>query len=88
MVLMPESKDEIIQYFIDRYGEWVLLEPKKEGINWAVWVLPPIFMLIGLYALYSYTRSRPNKLAKSTDATSENTVEDEYLRAVRDDVLG
>lgn len=41
-----KTTDEVLAYFVDRYGEWILLEPKAEGFNWTVWLLP-IFLLLG-----------------------------------------
>jgi cytochrome c-type biogenesis protein CcmH len=40
------SKEEIEQYFIARYGEWVLLKPSTHGATLTVWVLPAV-MLVG-----------------------------------------
>lgn len=82
-----KTKDEIIQYFIERYGEWVLLEPKAEGINWFVWIMPPVFLLIGIGALLSYIKSKPRQVASATSNETEPTPDDDYLKVVRDDVL-
>lgn len=35
-----ETDAQILQYFADRYGEWILLKPRAEGMNLLVWVLP------------------------------------------------
>lgn len=43
-----ESKEEILKYFEDRYGEWILLKPKAQGLNLALWILPILFFLAGL----------------------------------------
>ena len=42
-----ESEEEILSYFEDRYGEWILLQPKAEGINLLVWLLPGALLLGG-----------------------------------------
>jgi len=34
------SADEIIDAFVDTYGEQVLMTPKKEGFNWAGYLAP------------------------------------------------
>ena len=57
-----EGKDQILNYFVDRYGEWILLEPKARGLNLMVWVLP-IFLLIGggiflAFRISSWSRPR------------------------------
>ncbi|MBI2982321.1 MAG: cytochrome c-type biogenesis protein CcmH [Deltaproteobacteria bacterium] len=42
-----KSDEEILKYFEERYGEWVLLEPKPEGMNLAIWLLPLLVFLGG-----------------------------------------
>ena len=43
-----ERPDQVVQYFIDKYGEWILLEPRREGFTLLVWILPPLAALAGL----------------------------------------
>ena len=42
-----DSRSEILQFFVDRYGPGVLAEPPKSGFNLLVWVIPPIALLLG-----------------------------------------
>ena len=35
-----ESPEQIRAYFVSRYGEWILLAPKRRGFNWVAWLLP------------------------------------------------
>lgn len=35
-----KTPDEVKRYFIDKYGEWILLEPKASGFNLLVYLLP------------------------------------------------
>jgi cytochrome c-type biogenesis protein CcmH len=42
-----KSDEEILKYFEERYGEWALLQPKPEGMNLAIWILPVGFLLGG-----------------------------------------
>ena len=35
-----KSREEIEAYFVSKYGEWVLLEPKASGANLIVYLLP------------------------------------------------
>ncbi len=41
------TDDDIRQYFISKYGEWVLLEPKASGFNLVVYFLPAFALLGG-----------------------------------------
>ena len=43
-----ETRDQIIQYFVDRYGEAILTQPPKHGLNLLVWLLPLVGVLLGL----------------------------------------
>ena len=42
-----ESKQEIITYFVNRYGETILGAPPPKGANWLIWVLPALALLFG-----------------------------------------
>lgn len=43
-----ERPEQVLQYFVDRYGEWILLEPRRHGFTLLVWVLPPVAVVAGL----------------------------------------
>lgn len=42
-----ESPEEVKAYFVSRYGEWVLLKPRAEGINLVVYLFPALVLLGG-----------------------------------------
>ncbi len=47
MLSQGKSEEEIKQYFVDNYGARVLNEPPREGLNWLVYLVPPVVILIG-----------------------------------------
>lgn len=47
-----ETREQILQFFVDRYGESVLAEPRKRGFNLLIWVAPPVALLGGAVLLY------------------------------------
>ncbi len=52
MISEGKSETEIKQYFVEYYGARVLAEPPRIGINWLVYVVPPVAFLIGVYLLF------------------------------------
>ena len=42
-----KTPDEVKDYFISKYGEWILLEPKAAGFNLLVYALPAVLVFGG-----------------------------------------
>ncbi len=55
------TPDEVKRYFVDKYGEWILLEPQARGFNVLIYVLPVAAVLLGAGAVVVAVRrwSRP-----------------------------
>ena len=47
-----QSAEEIRAYFVSRYGDYILLKPRKHGLNWILWAGPFVLLLIGGSLLY------------------------------------
>jgi cytochrome c-type biogenesis protein CcmH len=45
------SEAQIREYFVEQYGARVLAEPPRIGLNWLVYILPPLFILAGVIML-------------------------------------
>jgi cytochrome c-type biogenesis protein CcmH len=53
-----DSDQQVIDYLVARYGEFVLLKPQFSTANAALWLAGPATFLIGLGAIYAFLRSR------------------------------
>lgn len=47
MVREGWTDEEIVAWFVDRYGTWVLLEPPAKGLGWFVWLGPALLFVVG-----------------------------------------
>lgn len=46
-----ETREQIVQFFVDRYGEAILFEPPKRGFGLLVWWVPVLALLAGAVVL-------------------------------------
>ena len=68
-VAAGESPEEIRAWFVGRYGDWILLDPPREGVGWALVVLPGVALVGGVIAVgVLVSRRRPGSRTTLTDA--------------------
>ncbi|HSP35047.1 MAG TPA: cytochrome c-type biogenesis protein CcmH [Thermoanaerobaculia bacterium] len=77
------TQEQILKYFEQSYGQFVLLKPKFQGVNTLVWILPLVVIAIGAVIVVSKAKKLaavPNEAAAPSD--------DPYLDQVRQMVGG
>src|SRR6516162_2012505 len=47
-----KSEQEVIQYFVSRYGDRILLSPPWQGLTLLAWLVPIALMIGGLLLLF------------------------------------
>lgn len=81
-----QSDEEIAKFFVDRYGEWVLMEPRKAGAALWLWVLPAVLVVGGVVLIIRAARS-PSPFEGVPPAPKLLPQElEELVRHVRSDV--
>ncbi len=81
------TEAEIKQYFVEQYGARVLAEPPRTGLNWLVYVLPPLIILTGAFLLFRAMRAWTKPAAAS--AASGSRAEppgDEYIARLEEEL--
>lgn len=53
-----DDNDEVVDFVVDRYGEYVLLRPRTSGTNMVLYGAGPAMLLIALIVGFGYTRRR------------------------------
>jgi cytochrome c-type biogenesis protein CcmH len=75
------TEAQIKQYFADRYGDRVLGAPPARGLNWMVYILPPLIILLGGFFLV-----RSMVLWKNRTAEGERVISDDRVQTDSDQV--
>lgn len=53
-----DSDEAAISYIVDRYGEYVLLNPTSKGANLLLWIAGPLMLVLGGAVAGTYVRRR------------------------------
>jgi cytochrome c-type biogenesis protein CcmH len=84
------TPEEVRGYFVDKYGDWVLLAPPARGFGLLVWVLPFAGLAVGLLLLGRVLRRWTRRAAgvgESTEAPpSLDPADRARVRAALDDL--
>ena len=55
-----KNNEEIYKFLTDRYGDFILLKPPVKLSTLALWGLPFIFFLIGVFIVFSHNKKSKN----------------------------
>ena len=73
-----DTDAEVKQFLVDRYGEFVLLQPAFSAANAALWLAGPVAFLLGLAVAIVYLRGRrpaaPDALTPEEKAALERAL--------------
>ncbi|WP_068117422.1 cytochrome c-type biogenesis protein [Tropicimonas marinistellae] len=82
-LLEGDSNDEVLDYVVGRYGEYVLLKPTTQGANLILWIAGPAMLLLAAGGGLAYVRRRGQ--APDAGATVLSAEEEARLKDILDD---
>ena len=81
-----DSNDEVIKFVVDRYGEFALLRPRIDGVNYLLWWFGPLFLLISVLTAVFYVRKLGKMSKTQNDLTAPlNDEERKKLKEIMGD---
>jgi cytochrome c-type biogenesis protein CcmH len=78
-----DTPEQVREYFVARYGEWILLAPRRHGFNLLVWGFPIAAVVVGLVAVAALLRRwtrRPAATPARIDAAMSERIRRELER--------
>lgn len=76
------TEREIKDYFVAQYGDRVLGAPPPRGLNWMLYLAPPIVIIVGFFVLLSNLR----RSSQEERALNETVNDDPYVKQVERDL--
>ena len=75
-----DSDEAVVDFVVERYGEFVLLRPRFGPHTLALWLGPVILILVGCAAVYFVLRNKPDH-----SAAPLSTAEERRLKSLLDE---
>ena len=69
-----KNKAEILEFFTDRYGPWILRSPPKTGFNALAWGVPIAMMLVGPILIWAFVWRKKRVITALGVRTLEDVV--------------
>ncbi len=81
-VLIVEGKtdEQIRNFMVERYGDFVLYRPPVKPITWLLWIGPFVILLAGIIGLMVYLRRRNQSMPSATLSAEDNRRIDTLLQ--------
>ena len=78
-----KTPEEVKDFFVSKYGEWVLLKPKSTGFSALLWILPYVALTIGVLAALwvAWRWSKRKKLSEPLPPGVSPQTQSEFLTA-------
>nr|WP_250814088.1 cytochrome c-type biogenesis protein [Neorhizobium tomejilense] len=75
-----DTDDQVIDYVVSRYGEFVLLKPRLSAKTMILWATPVLLLLVGAIAILVFVRTRPSQRAVAALSAEEQARIEELLK--------
>lgn len=67
-----DTDTQVVDFIVERYGEYVLLQPRVTGANWLLWGAGPLMLMIACGSGLIYIRGRSRATTPNDDALSDD----------------
>lgn len=75
------AEDDIVQFMVDRFGDFVMYEPRFAQNTWLLWVGPAIFALLGVVVVVM-TASRRKAVSTAVEESPLTADQQDALKKI------
>jgi len=80
LIKQGKSDDQIKEFMVSRYGDFILYRPPVKSTTWLLWLGPFVLMIAGIAMLLQYLRRRRQTLAPNVYTEEEARQAKELLK--------
>ncbi|HSK29766.1 MAG TPA: cytochrome c-type biogenesis protein CcmH [Candidatus Limnocylindria bacterium] len=78
-----KTPDEVREFFVSKYGEWVLLKPKTTGFSALLWILPFAALGFGiiaaLWVIWRWTKAKKSRTGQAAAVLVAPPIQSDFL---------
>jgi len=75
-----KSKQDVVQYMVDRYGNFVTYDPPLTPVTMILWGAPILFILLGVLVLFRRKHSQGERVSKTAENANNALTEEQQNR--------
>jgi len=74
LILKGGTRDDVVKYMTDRYGDFVLYKPPFKKNTLLLWVGPPVFLFISLFLLFRLIKGQKKELTETLSSDDRESM--------------
>ena len=89
MIAEGKTEKEILQYFVDQFGDRVLAAPPvSTKFNWIIYLVPPLIILAGAIILFRSLKewTAPRTVEAGTEGSEAPVAQDDYVARLEEEL--
>jgi cytochrome c-type biogenesis protein CcmH len=80
------SEEQIKDYFIEQYGARVVGVPPAQGLNWLIYLIPPVAVVAGAFVLYKAFRTEKKPADQPATEAVVPPPDNEYVSLLEEEL--
>jgi len=81
------NEKQIKDYFVAQYGDRVLATPPASGLNWLVYIVPPLIIRISAFIFYKSLLAWKKPSQAIVEKSQSAKPDDIYIKKVEEEIL-
>ena len=79
-----KNQTQVLNFFTERYGPWILREPPKKGLHLFAWILPLTILVYGVFFLLYKLKGKQNSVKEISTQRENKLILDEMNKKLEE----